>query len=175
MYGAHGGGVSERDGQSHRITFIQGNPGQRHQVRRRRGSSKAIDFILLFGFIFSSAMPPAVAAGARASIQHLKQHNELRERHQERAETLRQKLKAASLPAIVTKSHIVPVLVGDAALCKQASDMLLEEHGIYIQPINYPTVPRGSERLRITPTPLHTDAHGRLVAPCCRRCGRSPT
>jgi 5-aminolevulinate synthase len=162
MYGLHGGGVSERDGQSHRLTFIQGTLAKAIGVHGGyvAGSSKAIDFIRSFGqgFIFSSAMPPAVAAGARASIQYLKQHNELRERHQERAETLRQKLKAASLPAIVTKSHIVPVLVGDATRCKQASDLLLEEHGIYIQPINYPTVPRGGERLRITPTPLHTDA-----------------
>ncbi len=162
MYGAHGGGVSERDGQSHRITFIQGTLAKAIGVHGGyvAGSRAAVDFIRSFGqgFIFSSSMPPAVAAGARASIQYLKQHNELRDRHQERAETLRQKLAAAGLPAIVTKSHIVPVLVGDAARCKQASDLLLDEHGIYIQPINYPTVPRGSERLRITPTPLHTDA-----------------
>ncbi len=162
MYGAHGGGVSERDGQARRITFIQGTLAKAIGVHGGyvAGSNKAIDFIRSFGqgFIFSSAMPPAVAAGARASIQYLKQHDELRQRHQERAETLRRKLKEADLPVIVTNSHIVPVLVGDAARCKKASDLLLEEHGIYIQPINYPTVPRGSERLRITPTPLHTDA-----------------
>ncbi len=162
MYGAHGGGVSERDGQSSRLTFIQGTLAKAIGVHGGyvAGSRAAVDFLRSFGqgFIFSSAMPPAVAAGARASIQWLKQHPEIRERHQERAETLRQKLKAADLPAIVTNSHIVPVLVGDATRCKKASDLLLEEHGIYIQPINYPTVPRGSERLRITPTPLHTDA-----------------
>ena len=162
MYGAHGGGVSERDGQSRRLTFIQGTLAKAIGVYGGyvAGSRAAIDYIRSFGqgFIFSSSMPPTVAAGARASIQHLKQHPELRDRHQERAETLRQKLKAADLPVIVTESHIVPVLVGDATRCKKASDLLLEEHGIYIQPINYPTVPRGSERLRITPTPLHTDA-----------------
>ncbi|MBN2752459.1 MAG: 5-aminolevulinate synthase [Rhodospirillaceae bacterium] len=162
MYGVHGGGVSERDGQSHRLTFIQGTLAKAIGVHGGyvAGSRAAIDFIRSFGqgFIFSSSMPPAVAAGARASIQYLKQHNEIRERHQERAETLRQKLTDAGLPVIVTTSHIVPVLVGEASRCKQASDLLLEEHGIYIQPINYPTVPRGSERLRITPTPLHTNA-----------------
>ncbi|SBV92483.1 5-aminolevulinate synthase [uncultured Alphaproteobacteria bacterium] len=162
MYGDHGGGVSERDGQSARLTFIQGTLAKAIGVHGGyvAGSRAAVDFLRSFGqgFIFSSAMPPAVAAGARASIQWLKQHPEIRERHQERAETLRRKLQAADLPVIVTNSHIVPVLVGEATRCKQASDLLLEEHGIYIQPINYPTVPRGSERLRITPTPLHTDA-----------------
>jgi len=161
MYGPRGGGVSERDKQSHRITFIQGTLAKAIGVHGGyvSGSKAAIDFIRSFGqgFIFSSAMPPAVAAGARASIQYLKEHQELRDRHQERAETLRQKLIAKKLPVIITNSHIVPVLVGEATRCKQASDLLLEEHGIYIQPINYPTVPRGSERLRITPTPLHTD------------------
>ena len=162
MYGAHGGGVSERDGQSSRLTFIQGTLAKAIGVHGGyvAGSRASIDFIRSFGqgFIFSSAMPPAVAAGARASIQYLKQHPEIRDRHQERAATLRTKLQAADLPVIVTDSHIVPVLVGDATRCKKASDLLLDEHGIYIQPINYPTVPRGSERLRITPTPLHTDA-----------------
>jgi len=162
MYGAHGGGVSERDGQSARLTFIQGTLAKAIGVHGGyvAGSRAAIDFIRSFGqgFIFSSAMPPAVAAGACASIRYLKAHPELRERHQERAETLRQKLLAARLPVIVTDSHIVPVLVRDASLCKRASDILLADYGIYIQPINYPTVPRGSERLRITPTPLHTDA-----------------
>lgn len=162
MYGPRGGGVSERDKQAHRITFIQGTLAKAIGVHGGyiSGSKAAIDFIRSFGqgFIFSSAMPPTVAAGCRASIQHLKAHQEIRDRHQERAETLRQKLKAAHLPVIITNSHIVPVLVGDATRCKMASDMLLEDHGIYIQPINYPTVPRGSERLRITPTPLHTDA-----------------
>jgi len=162
MYGLHGGGVSERDGQSSRITFIQGTLAKAIGVHGGyvAGSKAAIDFIRSFGqgFIFSSAMPPAVAAGARASIQYLKEHNEIRERHQERAETLRRKLQAVDLPVIITDSHIVPVLVGEASRCKRASDVLLDEHGIYIQPINYPTVPRGSERLRITPTHLHTDA-----------------
>lgn len=110
-------------------------------------------------------MPPAVAAGALASVRHLRKHPEIRERHQERAATLKRRLTQIGLPVLPSISHIVPVMVGDAALCKQASDQLLRRHNIYVQPINYPTVPMGTERLRITPTPLHDDPMmDRLVA-----------
>jgi len=110
-------------------------------------------------------MPPAIAAGALASIRYVRAHPELRTRHQERAATLKRRLTAAGLPVMPSTTHIVPVFVGDAALAKQASDLLMDRHAIYVQPINYPTVPRGTERLRLTPTPLHSDEHmTRLVS-----------
>jgi 5-aminolevulinate synthase len=110
------------------------------------------------GFIFTTSLPPALTAGAIASVRWLKQHPEVRARHQERAATLKRRFKEAGLPVMDSASHIVPVLVGDPVHTKLVSDLLLADHGIYVQPINYPTVPRGTERLRFTPTPFHTDA-----------------
>jgi len=162
MYGATGAGVCERDGVLDRITIVQGTLAKAIGVVGGyiAASAATVDFIRSFGagFIFSSALPPAVAAGALASIRFLREHPELRIRHQERAATVKMRLAQAGLPVVASASHIVPVMVGDAGLCKRASDELLTKYDIYVQPINYPTVPRGSERLRITPTPVHDDA-----------------
>jgi 5-aminolevulinate synthase len=124
------------------------------------GSTAMVDFVRSFasGFIFSTALPPAVAAGASAAIQHLKQSGVEREALQERARTLRKRLDAINVPHLDNPSHIVPVMVYDPVQCKRISDILLDRYGVYVQPINYPTVPRGTERLRITPSPVHTDA-----------------
>jgi 5-aminolevulinate synthase len=161
LYGPRGGGVSERDGLSHRLTIIEGTLAKAFGVVGGyiAASAPICDFIRSFGsgFIFTTALPPANAAGALASVRHLKTSQGERARHQQRVTGLKRRLDAAGLPYLRNDSHIVPVMVGDARLCKTISDELLERHGIYIQPINYPTVPRGTERLRITPSPLHSD------------------
>jgi 5-aminolevulinate synthase len=169
LYGDHGGGISERDGVSQRLTVIQGTLAKAFGVMGGyvAGSALMVDFLRGHapGFIFTSALPPLLAAGALAGVRHLRESQAERLRHQERVAAVKRRLTAARIPMMATESHIVPVMIGDAVLCRAASDMLLRQHHIYVQPINYPTVPKGAERLRITPTPLHTDAMmDRLVA-----------
>ncbi len=162
MYGPRGGGVAEREGLMHRIDFIEGTLGKAFGVMGGyiSGSADAIDFIRSFasGFIFTTSLPPHVAAGARASIRHLKQSNAERMGQRAAVAKVRARLDHYGIPHQANPSHIIPVMVGDAKKCKWISDILLDNYGIYIQPINYPTVPKGTERLRITPSPLHTDA-----------------
>lgn len=169
LYGPRGGGVSEREGLTDRLTLIQGTLAKSFGVIGGyiAGSAALCDFVRSFasGFIFSSSLPPAVAAGAIAAIRHLKESSAERERQQDRVQALRRKLDAAGIPHLPNPSHIVPVMVGEAKACKAISDELLARFDIYVQPINYPTVPRGAERLRITPSPFHSDADiDRLVA-----------
>ncbi len=162
LYGPRGGGIAEREGLSHRLTVIEGTLGKAFGVVGGyiAASDALCDFVRSFssGFIFSTALPPAIAAGVTASIRHLKTSSVERQRHQDRVAKVRAGLDAIGVPHLANPSHIVPVMVRDPVLCKQISDQLLDHYGIYVQPINYPTVPRGAERLRITPSPLHTDA-----------------
>ena len=162
MYGPRGGGVSEREGLAHRIDLIEGTLGKAYGVVGGyiTGSATMCDFIRSFasGFIFTTALPPAVAAAAAASIRHLKTSDTERLAQRDRVARLRSKLDAIGIPHLQNESHIVPVMIGDPVKCRQISDILLQDWGIYVQPINYPTVPKGTERLRITPGPLHSDA-----------------
>ena len=159
MYGARGGGISEREGLSHRIDIIEGTLAKSFGTLGGyiTGSKLVVDAVRSYapGFIFTSALPPAIANATVAAIRHLKTSNTERELQQKNAQLTKDMLKRAGLPVMPTDTHIVPLFVGDADLCKKACDRLLEVHGIYIQPINFPTVPRGTERLRITPTPVH--------------------
>ncbi len=162
LYGPRGGGISERDGAADRLTIIEGTLAKAFGCMGGyiAASAACVDAIrsAAAGFIFTTSLAPALAGAALASVEHLIAHPELRDRHQERAARLKRLLRGAGLPVMPSETHIVPLLVGDPVLAKAATDRLMQKHGIYIQPINYPTVPKGTERLRITPSPRHDDA-----------------
>ncbi|MEM6896367.1 MAG: 5-aminolevulinate synthase, partial [Pseudomonadota bacterium] len=162
MYGPRGGGVAERDGLMHRIDIINGTLAKAYGVMGGyiAASAKMVDAIRSYapGFIFTTSLSPAIAAGCAASVKHLKADQARRDMHRARARSLKMRLKGLGLPIIDHDSHIVPVHVGDPVKCKRISDLLLRDFSIYVQPINYPTVPRGTERLRFTPSPVHSPA-----------------
>ena len=162
MYGPRGGGVSEREGLADRISLIEGTLGKAYGVVGGyvTGSAALCDFIRSFasGFIFTTALPPAIAAAATASIAHLKASDVERQRQRQQVARLRAALDRQGIPHMANDSHIVPVVIGDPVKCRMISDILMEDWGIYVQPINYPTVPKGTERLRLTPSPHHSDA-----------------
>jgi 5-aminolevulinate synthase len=162
MYGSRGGGQAEEQGTMGRIDVIEGTLAKAFGCLGGyiAASRSVVDAVRGYapGFIFTTALPPGICAAATAAIRHLKTSTVERERQHERAARVKAVLCAAGLPVMPSPTHIIPLLVGEPEKCKQATDLLLADHGIYIQPINYPTVPRGSERLRITPTPLHDDA-----------------
>ena len=178
LYGPRGGGIAEREGLTERLTVIEGTLGKAFGVVGGyiAASAQLCDFVRSFssGFIFTTALPPAIAAGAAASVRHLKQSCQERNLQKERVAQVRARLDAIGIPHEPNPSHIIPVMVGDPVKCKYISDVLLDEYGIYIQPINYPTVPKGTERLRITPSPVHSEkdidrlvtALGELWAQC---------
>ena len=172
LYGPQGAGVAARDGVMDRIDIIEGTLGKAFGVMGGyiAASATIVDYVRSHAssFIFTTALPPALAAGALASIRHLRESDMERDQHQTRAQQLKTMLQAAGLPFRQTESHIVPVIVGDAVLCRQVTDLLLQDYDIYVQPINYPTVSRGTERLRLTPSPLHDEA---MLASLCRALG----
>ncbi|MFQ5622929.1 MAG: 5-aminolevulinate synthase [Paracoccaceae bacterium] len=159
MYGPRGGGVAERDGLLDRIDIVNGTLGKAFGVMGGyvAASAKMVDAIRSYapGFIFTTSLPPAIAAGATASVRYLKAHPDLRAAHQAKAAELKRRMARLGLPVMENRSHIIPLRVGNPVKCKMLSDMLLNDWGIYVQPINYPTVPRGTERLRFTPSPVH--------------------
>jgi 5-aminolevulinate synthase len=160
LYGPHGGGISEREGLADQITLIEGTFGKAYGVVGGyvTGSEAMCDFIRSFssGFIFTTALPPAVAAAAQASVRHLRQSDQERKTHRERVAYLRKRLDQEGIPHMDNESHIIPVMIKDPVKCRMLSDYLMQRYGIYVQPINYPTVPKGTERLRFTPSPLHS-------------------